>query len=83
MDKYLTASEANKIAKENNEDSILKNILEEIKVNAEKGKFELITRKGGFGEGNYYVNGLSDREKRVISKLQELGYKPQMIVEEK
>jgi len=60
MDKYLTASEANKIAKENNGDNILENILEEIKKKAQKGEFTLIIRKYGFGDVSYYTEDLSD-----------------------
>lgn len=87
MDKYLTASEANKIAKENNEDSILENILEEIKEKAQKGEFTLITRKYGFGDVSYYTEKLSDVpqkvQQKVISKLEQLGYKAKMVVEER
>lgn len=82
MNNYMTASQANEIAKENN-DEILVEILNEIKKKAENGEFKLITRKHGFGDVNYYSNGLTGNQMKVLDELESLGYKTEMVVEEK
>ena len=79
MDKYLTASEANKIAKENSVDGILKNILEEVEKRSQKGKFTLITREYGFGDSSYAKKKVSGVHQKVMSNLDKLGYKVHLV----
>lgn len=82
MNEFMTASEANEIAKENNDD-ILIELLDKIKEKAKKGEFILTTNQYGLGDGDYYSNGLTGSQKKILDKLEELGYKTKMVVEEK
>lgn len=89
MKNYMRASEANKIAKEvnnvseENNGEILEEIVKEINKKAKDGKFELVIRNYGFGNGSYYGSGLTDNQKAILNKLNELGYKTKMVVEER
>lgn len=83
MTKLMTAEEARKISKSNSEEDIIIEILNKIKQKAEEGEFQLNVVNFGFGDGAYYSNGLTDKQKRIVDKLKELNYETRMIVEER
>lgn len=72
----INATEAHKLAEENNVDEILKGITNQIKRSAENGEFEAKVRKYGFGE--LYGGYPNEKQLQVINELKKLGYNVRM-----
>ena len=79
----LKATEANRIAIENDETAIVKEILENVKIKAEAGEFELKVMNYGFADPSLYIGTMKPKQLRVVKLLESLGYKARLEVLEK
>lgn len=76
MTELFNAKEARRLACDNDPDTLLKKILQEIKAKALEGKFEYITRSYGFSDGSLYTSEVNypHKIKHILKSLRDLGY---------
>lgn len=81
----LTAKDALEISRKSDPDHTLRNILELVKLAAERGKYIIQVREWGFG-GNEYYHGPQTwptSGKAIIGRLRELGFSADIKSEER
>jgi hypothetical protein len=76
MTELFNAKEARRLACDNDPDTLLKKILQEIKAKALEGKFEYITRSYGFGDSILYDMEINYpyKIKYILKSLRDLGF---------
>lgn len=79
----FSARDAKVLARLNDPDELLKVILDEIKHEANSGKYEYITRGRGFGEGELYdiETNYPPKIRKVLEALRDLGFDAQIVTD--
>lgn len=70
----LTAAQALDIARSKDPSGIVDQILERVRVAAEKGEYSIKVRDFGFSSGSWYDGSGTAEGKAVIAELKKLGF---------
>jgi len=81
----LNAKKAREITKASDSSLVVDSILKEVEREAKKGNYKCIIQNHGFGDGILYApeNQYPEHIKAVLRQLRNLGYKADVMVEEK